>query len=244
MPDKIIPSDKHQVLVPASSFAATAQPPVGYPEQAHFGHIPESKNRALISARQLLQLAQERDVKRLNELRQNPDPRQPVAAHRDELAKEATKGKTGFLQAYDNAMKALDEEIRSNETHIAAMGGFEAHAQAAEIRGVIREMKQGEREALIGQAVEALDEGLLACVMGAHPLTLGVSAEFMEAQRNRYLQKVVPDYLALREGLAKARSRLETAKPIVLETYDKAGSGIEEFSAQIAKAEALRTTTH
>ena len=224
MPDKIVPSDKHQVLVPASHFAATAQPPVGYPEQAHFGFIPESKNRALTSARQLLQLAQDRDIKRLNELRENPDPRQPVAAHRDELAKEAAKGKASFSQAYDNAMKLIDEEIRDNETHIAAMGGFTLKPQAAEIRGIIRAMDQQEREALIGEAVESLDEGLLACILnGAHPLTLGVSPEFMAAMRDRYLQKVVPDYLALRDALAKTKSRLEAAKPLVEATYDKCG---------------------
>ena len=244
MTDIIIPSDKHQVLVPASSFAATSQPPVSYPEQAHFGYIPESKNRALNSARQLLQLAQERDVQRLNDLRENPDPRQPIAAQRDELAKEAGKGKAGFLQAYDSAMKTLGDEISSNEAHIAAMGGFTVNPQAVEIRGVLRGLDLQEREALIGNAVETLDESLLACVMGSHPLTLGVSAEFMAAQRNRYLQKVVPDYLALRDTLASAKSRLETAKPLVEATYDKAGSGIEEFSAQIAKAEALRTTKH
>lgn len=243
MPDLIIPQDNDQVLVPASSYAASSQPPVTYPEQANHNYITESKNPALNAARNTLLMA-ETSMSMLNQLREAPDPRQPVAASRQELADRAGKGKAGFLNAYDAAMKTLGDEISSNENHIAAMGGFSVNPQAAEIRGVIRKLDQQEREALIGNAVESLDESLLACVMGCHPLTLGVSPEFMAAQRNRYLQKVVPDYLALRDTLANAKSRLETAKPLVLQTYDKAGSGIEEFSAQIAKAEALRTTKH
>lgn len=244
MPEKVISSDKSQVLVPASSFAATAQAPVRYPEQGHFGQIPEGKNRALSSARNLLQLAQERDFARLNQLREFPDPRLPVAAHRDELAKEAAKAKAGFSTAYDNAVQTLTAEMRDNESHIAAMGGFTVNPQAAEIRGIIRGMDRQEREALIGNAVEALDEKLLACIMDAMPLSLGVSPEFMAAMRDRYLQKVVPDYLALRENLATTKAKLEAAKPLIEAAYDKAGSGIEAFAAQIAKAEAARTTKH
>lgn len=242
MPDKMISSSKDKVIVPLSHYAAEPLPAVSYPEQAHYGHIPEGRNRGLEAARNLLKLAQERDVNRLNQLRSTPDPRVPIAAHRDELAKEAAKGAAEFDKAHAAALDTIDAELRETNTHIEAMGGFTVNPNAAEIRSVIRDMDQQEREAVIGKAVEDLDESLLASLFGkgVHPMLLGVSAEFLKAHWNRYLHAIVPDYLATRDQLTKAKARLEEAKPLVEATYQKCGEGVEEFSEQIAKAEAVR----
>jgi hypothetical protein len=244
MPNVIQPPKDH-TIVPTSHIEAEKLPPVKFPEGAHYGQIAEHKNPAISQSRKLLQLVLERDHAELNQLRSTPDPRVPVAAHRQELANEAAKRKAEFLKAHEAAVKAVEAEARSTEAHLEAMGGFKANPQAAEVRAVLREMKQQEREAIVGKAVETLDEGILACVFnGAHPLTVGVSREFLAAQRNYYLQKIAPDYLAEKADLAATRERLEQAKPLVEATYDKLGQGIEQFAEQISKAEAIRKTKH
>ncbi len=240
MPD-IIEAPKDHVIVPLSSFEARKLEPVDYPEDGHYGYIPESTNRGLASARKYLQQSQER-VGTLNRMREHPDPRNPVAFTFDELSKTGAKSKAENQRGYDAVVKTLNEEISQNETHINAMGGFADNPNAAELRSVVRAMKQQERQALIGEAVERLDEGLLAALFGkdVHPVLLGVTAEFQAAHWNRYLQKIVPDYLKLREQLAAAKARLEIARPSIMETFDKASAGVEQFADAIAVSEEAR----
>ncbi len=71
-------------------------------------------------------------------------------------------------------------------------------------------------------------------------ITVGSSAAFQTEHSNRYLQKVAPDYLALRKDLAATKKVLETAKPFIEETFNKAASGLEKFAPAIAEAERAR----
>ena len=228
------------VLVPKSQFSAAPLPPFNVPEQTHEGNIPSGNLGSVATARKYLELTRGRDFNRLAEMRAKPDPRVPMAAHLDELAKEGAKLKAESQKAYDAALKAVDADIASNEGFLEAMGGFKAGSQAAEIRGVLRGMAEQERQAAIGDAVESLDEELLACILSSHPLALGVSADFKAAMRNRYIAKVAPDALAERELLAKTRAVLQAAHPHVMRTIEAASSGIQQSQPQIADAEAVR----
>lgn len=243
MPEVMQPP-KDFTLVPTSHVAAEALPVVPYSEAANYRQFPDANVPGISDARNVYKLAQERDHLELNALRQTPDPRLPVAAHRQELANMAAERKSGFVKAHEAALKAVEKQIGENEQHISAMGGFKANPNAAEIRSVIRDMKPQEREALIGQSVEKLDETMLACVFGVPPMLLGVSREFIDAQFNYYLQKIVPDYLKLREQLSATKERMEKTKPLIEAMYDNLGKGIEEFSDAIAKAEAVRNSKH
>jgi hypothetical protein len=239
MPD-LIQASPDMVLVPKSQFSAAPLAAVNVPEQVHEAHIPVGNNSGLTAARKYLELTRNRDFQRLSDLRAKPDPRVPMAAHLSELNNVGNTVKASNLRAFEQSMRQVDEAIRENEDIIATYGCFKKNEYAAEVRSVIRGMKQQEREAFIGNAAENMDEELLSAIMSAPAITVGVSAEFQSAHRNRYLQKIVPDYLALRKNLAATKKVLETAKPFIEETFNKAASGLEKFAPAIAEAERAR----
>lgn len=243
MPDKTLPP-KDMMFVPMTAAIPLALRPTAIPENIHPGYVTNPDNYPHIRGIKASKSFHENAFAKLtslNELKRKPMPTMNAPQIATELQAMGRKVKADIQQQFTLVAKTIDDEIAETQSHIEAVGMFKRNDQAAEIRQVLRELKPQERVAAIDQALSDGDEGLLSSVLeAAHPITVGISKVFQDGARKRWLARTCPDELKDLDALTKERARLQDSVVAALQTADEASRGIEEYSAQIADAEAAR----
>ena len=140
---------------------------------------------------------------RLGKMRETQSPEHTQAQHLAALARTAEQTLQRNAEAADNARASIarrkSELMSEFKTHV----GYNS-THAAELRDVLRNMKEADRNKAVQQAVQDGDGALLAAALDAHPLLTGIKPELQQAYTRQAMGKHFTPGLGLLDALEKA----------------------------------------
>lgn len=140
------------------------------------------------------------------------------------VGKEAEKQKLRILKRLDLAGRDLAATIAHTESELskplterAGLGSLNG-----EVRGFVRGLKSGEREAFMNGALERDDGPTLEAILGAQPFLSGLTPLDHEHYLRLYHTKKNPHLVRRLDVMHRFRDRLDRIGPIVHEQISKA----------------------
>jgi hypothetical protein len=132
---------------------------------------------------------------------------------------------TRLTKSYDRAADGIRQAIAGYEAELVQAGRLIPTAQAAELRGIIRQTPEAERYSAILEAISNGQTDVVAAVLSAPSLASGLSDKNLAALKDHHLQTTAPDLLAKRRAAQFAQSKLTTA-------FDSLLMSADEFTAK------------
>jgi len=184
----------------------------GYEEHAQFvGGVVNAMNDAYVTVGKLW------DARRLADSNGVWTEEQRII----NVGREAEKHKQRILKRLDLAATDLAATIAHTEAQLtqpltekAGQGSLNG-----EVRGFVRTLKRGEREAFMRDALERDDEPTLTAILGAQSFLTGLTPLDHEHYLRLYHQKKRPDLVRRLDVMEQFRTRLDRIAPVVHEQF-------------------------
>jgi hypothetical protein len=171
------------------------------------------------------------------------NPMETEAAHAKKVAQAAEKVRQSVQRTRDKIEALSASSLAAIEGDITTRTRLQPTAQAAEIRAILRQMKQPDRLAAITKAIDSKDFATLAAIADGNELTTGLDDEARNRMLDSYRMRVAPDLFNERERLLEIRRHVpqmvELAMTAATEATDPAFiAEITELEAKAKAAEA------
>lgn len=149
-------------------------------------------------------------IEKLEKQTASQSPYDTPAAHLKKVNANAKKLQEHVANAKQRASELLSAEYARTRVAINEKAGLHPTENAAEIRSVLRGMKQSERNAVLQKALKNKDTDILAAVASGSELLTGFDDEFRTRMVESYTREVAPDLHKQLDDIAEVEKVLPT----------------------------------
>lgn len=168
-------------------------------ELSKYGHDDDHSLLSVLAA----QRGMAETAQRLINMRDNQHPSDTQYQHLNKVAREYDQSMQRHATSNDRARNTIRNRLQQVEDEFRESINYDTK-DAQEIRAVLREMKPADRGEAISSAIGNADGNVLAAILDANPIAVGLTKEQQQNYRVAALNAHRPDLLALERELKRA----------------------------------------